>query len=119
MLSALEFGCTVQHQGDTTTIDVEVPSYRLDVSIPADLIEETRPDARLRRNPVDVHARCPAAAALPAAAAGHGADPRHSRRLRPERNHFVLTHQSRADQPAQSRSSQQPIPTTMYAWPTL
>lgn len=40
MLTALEFGCTVQTQGDATTIDVKVPSYRLDVSIPADLIEE-------------------------------------------------------------------------------
>jgi phenylalanyl-tRNA synthetase beta chain len=40
MLSALEFGCTVYHRDETTTIDVEVPSYRLDVSIPADLIEE-------------------------------------------------------------------------------
>ncbi len=40
MLTALEFGCTVQTVGGATTIDVEVPSYRLDVSIPADLIEE-------------------------------------------------------------------------------
>lgn len=40
MLTALEFGCTVQTGEDVTTIDVEVPSYRLDVSIPADLIEE-------------------------------------------------------------------------------
>ncbi len=40
MLNALEFGCTVQTQGEATTIEVDVPSYRLDVSIPADLIEE-------------------------------------------------------------------------------
>ncbi|ETW96279.1 MAG: hypothetical protein ETSY1_27285 [Candidatus Entotheonella factor] len=40
MLTALEFGCTVRNQGEATTIDVDVPSYRLDVSIPADLIEE-------------------------------------------------------------------------------
>lgn len=40
MLSALEFGCTVQRQGEATTLAVAVPSYRLDVSIPADLIEE-------------------------------------------------------------------------------
>jgi phenylalanyl-tRNA synthetase beta chain len=40
MLSALEFSCAVQHPHHTTTIDVVVPSYRLDVSIPADLIEE-------------------------------------------------------------------------------
>ncbi len=40
MLTALEFTCTVQGEGEATTIDVEVPSYRLDVSIPADLIEE-------------------------------------------------------------------------------
>ena len=40
MLSALEFDCAVRREGEVTTIDVEVPSYRLDVSIPADLIEE-------------------------------------------------------------------------------
>lgn len=40
MLTALEFGCTVRAEREMTTIDVEVPSYRLDVSIPADLIEE-------------------------------------------------------------------------------
>ena len=40
MLSALEFGCAVRQEGEVTTIDVDVPSYRLDVSIPADLIEE-------------------------------------------------------------------------------
>ncbi|PON17712.1 phenylalanine--tRNA ligase subunit beta [Candidatus Entotheonella serta] len=40
MLSALEFNCAVRHEGEATTIDVDVPSYRLDVSIPADLIEE-------------------------------------------------------------------------------
>ncbi len=40
ILSALEFSCTTHTEGDTVSIAVDVPSYRLDVSIPADLIEE-------------------------------------------------------------------------------
>jgi phenylalanyl-tRNA synthetase beta chain len=39
LLSALEFSCTT-HTGDEPYLKVGVPSYRLDVSIPADLIEE-------------------------------------------------------------------------------
>jgi phenylalanyl-tRNA synthetase beta chain len=40
ILSSLAFTCTTHTDGDTVTIEVGVPSYRLDVSIPADLIEE-------------------------------------------------------------------------------
>jgi phenylalanyl-tRNA synthetase beta chain len=40
ILTALECICTPRGAGDHTAIEVQVPSYRLDVSIPADLIEE-------------------------------------------------------------------------------
>jgi phenylalanyl-tRNA synthetase beta chain len=40
ILSALEFSCTTRTDGDKPHLEVSVPSYRLDVSIPADLIEE-------------------------------------------------------------------------------
>jgi phenylalanyl-tRNA synthetase beta chain len=40
LLSSLEFACTTPPAGDDPAVDVEVPSYRLDVAIPADLIEE-------------------------------------------------------------------------------
>jgi phenylalanyl-tRNA synthetase beta chain len=40
MLSALEFTCVPHTQNDDTYLEVGVPSYRLDVSIAADLIEE-------------------------------------------------------------------------------
>jgi phenylalanyl-tRNA synthetase beta chain len=40
ILSALEFSCTIRPDSDTVLLEVTVPSYRLDVSIPADLIEE-------------------------------------------------------------------------------
>jgi phenylalanyl-tRNA synthetase beta chain len=40
ILSALEFSCTTRTDGDAVLLEVTVPSYRLDVSIPADLIEE-------------------------------------------------------------------------------
>jgi phenylalanyl-tRNA synthetase beta chain len=40
ILTALDCTCTRRGDGDHTAIDVQVPSYRLDVSIPADLIEE-------------------------------------------------------------------------------
>ena len=39
ILSSLEFACTIRPD-DTATIEVRVPSYRLDVAIPADLIED-------------------------------------------------------------------------------
>jgi phenylalanyl-tRNA synthetase beta chain len=40
ILSALEFSCTTHTDKDEPWLEVGVPSYRLDVSIPADLIEE-------------------------------------------------------------------------------
>jgi phenylalanyl-tRNA synthetase beta chain len=40
ILTALECTCTRRGDGEHTAIEVQVPSYRLDVSIPADLIEE-------------------------------------------------------------------------------
>ena len=40
ILTSLECTCTPQGDGDQVAIDVEIPSYRLDVTIPADLIEE-------------------------------------------------------------------------------
>ncbi|GIX46504.1 MAG: phenylalanine--tRNA ligase beta subunit [Candidatus Tectimicrobiota bacterium] len=40
LLEALEFRCTPRHDTEGAYLDVEVPSYRLDVSIPADLVEE-------------------------------------------------------------------------------
>jgi phenylalanyl-tRNA synthetase beta chain len=40
ILASLEFICTTRRDGNEPQLDVEVPSYRLDVSIPADLIEE-------------------------------------------------------------------------------
>ncbi|MGQ4807783.1 Phenylalanine--tRNA ligase beta subunit [Candidatus Entotheonellaceae bacterium PAL068K] len=40
LLASLEFTCTVRRDGGEPWLQVEVPSHRLDVSIPADLIEE-------------------------------------------------------------------------------
>jgi phenylalanyl-tRNA synthetase beta chain len=40
ILSALEFTCTVHPETADPRLEVEVPSHRLDVSIPADLIED-------------------------------------------------------------------------------
>jgi phenylalanyl-tRNA synthetase beta chain len=40
ILSALEFSCTTRTDGGKPALEVGVPSYRLDVSIAADLIEE-------------------------------------------------------------------------------
>ncbi len=40
ILTSLEFGCTTHHANGDTSLEVVVPSHRLDVSEPADLIEE-------------------------------------------------------------------------------
>jgi phenylalanyl-tRNA synthetase beta chain len=40
ILTALEFSCTTHHDSAGPRLEVSVPSYRLDVSIPADLIED-------------------------------------------------------------------------------
>jgi phenylalanyl-tRNA synthetase beta chain len=40
ILSTLEFSCTIRTDADQPYLEVGVPSYRLDVTIPADLIEE-------------------------------------------------------------------------------
>ena len=40
ILTALEFSCTMHSDSAGTRLEVSVPSYRLDVSIPADLIED-------------------------------------------------------------------------------
>jgi phenylalanyl-tRNA synthetase beta chain len=40
ILTSLEFGCTTHHENGDTCLEVAVPSRRLDVSEPADLIEE-------------------------------------------------------------------------------
>ena len=40
ILTSLEFGCTTHRENGDTRLEVAVPSHRLDVSEPADLIEE-------------------------------------------------------------------------------
>ena len=40
ILASLEFGCTAHHANGDVRLEVAVPSHRLDVSEPADLIEE-------------------------------------------------------------------------------
>ena len=40
ILTSLEFGCTTHRESGDTYLEVAVPSHRLDVSEPADLIEE-------------------------------------------------------------------------------
>lgn len=40
ILTSLEFGCATHHENGDTRLEVAVPSHRLDVSEPADLIEE-------------------------------------------------------------------------------
>ena len=40
ILTSLEFGCTTHRENGDTCLEVAVPSHRLDVSEPADLIEE-------------------------------------------------------------------------------
>ena len=40
ILTSLEFGCTTHRENGDTRLDVAVPSHRLDVAEPADLIEE-------------------------------------------------------------------------------
>ena len=40
ILTSLEFGCATHHANGDTRLEVAVPSHRLDVSEPADLIEE-------------------------------------------------------------------------------
>ena len=40
ILTSLEFGCMTYHNNGDTRLEVAVPSHRLDVSEPADLIEE-------------------------------------------------------------------------------